>query len=334
MALISRVWMIAFAGLAVIGLSPAASAQSVPVTIAVSSSSLAYGGLQIAIQDGLFQKNGLEPKVIVMDSGNAAISAVVAGSAVFSGAGVSEVLAARTRGVGIVIAANIYRGLSGSLVLAKSVAAKLAVAPSAPVEQRLHALDGLSIASPSATSAYTVPYRGAALAAGAKINFVYMTQPAMVAALQAGAVQGISAGAPFSLTPVLKGDGVLWISGPRGELPPAYQLTSSACLQTSLDYAKAHPDTIRQLRAVFDDLAELIKTDPDTAKSLLGKAYPQLTPQLLDAAFAESAPNWAQPRMTPDDIRQEIKVQVGAGMLPGVEKQDPQAALLPWPERK
>ena len=91
-----------------------------------------------------------------MESGNAAISAVVAGSAVFSGAGASEVLAARVRGVDIVIVANIYRGLSGSVVLAKSVAAKLGVSPTAPVEQRLHALDGLAIASPSATSAYTI----------------------------------------------------------------------------------------------------------------------------------------------------------------------------------
>ena len=142
-----------------------------------------------------------------------------------------------------------------------------------------------------------------------------MTQPAMVAALQAGAVQGISAGAPFSLTPVVNGDGVLWISGPRGELPAANQLTSSACLQTSLDYAKAHPETISRLRAVFDDLAALIKTKPEQAEAMLGKAYPQLAPKLLDAAFAESAANWSQPRMTPDDIRQEIKVQMGAGIF-------------------
>jgi ABC-type nitrate/sulfonate/bicarbonate transport system substrate-binding protein len=336
MNLVPLTLAILLAGTAIVGpvFAPPAAAQDTSVPIAVSSSSLAYGGLQIAIQDGLFQKHGLDPKVIVMDSGNAAISAVVAGSAVFSGAGASEVLTARLRGVDIVIVANLYRGLSGSVVLAKSVAAKLGMLPSAPVDQRLHALNGLAIASPSATSAYTIPYRSAALAAGAKINFVYMSQPAMVAALQAGAVQGISAGAPFSLTPTLNGDGVLWISGPRGELPPADQLTSSACLQTSLEYAKAHPDTMRRLRAVFEDLAAFIKTKPDEAKAMLGKAYPQLTPQLLDAAFAESAANWAQPRMTPADIQQEIKVQVGAGMLAGVEKLDPAAALLPWPDGK
>jgi ABC-type nitrate/sulfonate/bicarbonate transport system substrate-binding protein len=304
-------------------------AAATPVAIAVSSSSLAYGGLKIALAAGLFEQNGLEPKVIVMDSGNAAISAVVSGSAAFSGAGAGEVLAARVRGVDVVIVANIYRGLSGSLVLAKPVAEKLGVSPSAPVEQRLKALNGLAIAAPSATSAYLTPYKSAAMAAGATVNFLYMTQPAMVAALQVGAIQGMSAGAPFSLTPVLNGTGVLWISGPKGELPPADQLTSSACLQTSAEFARSHPDTIRALRAVFTDLAKLIKDKPDEAKALLAKAYPQLEPKLVDAAFTESSANWSQPVMTADDIRQEIRVQVGAGVLPGVDKLDPAAVLAP-----
>jgi len=33
--------------------------------------------------------------------------------------------------------------------------------------------------------------------------------------------------------------------------------------------------------------------------------------------------------MTADDIRQEIRVQVGAGALPGVDKLDPAAVLAP-----
>jgi ABC-type nitrate/sulfonate/bicarbonate transport system substrate-binding protein len=150
----------------------------------------------------------------------------------------------------------------------------------------------------------------------------------MVAALQVGAIQGMSAGAPFSLTPVLNGSGVLWISGPKGELPAADRLTSSACLQTTLDYAKGHPDVIRAARATFADVATLIQQKPAEAKAFLAKAYPSLEPAMLDAAFAESSANWSQPVMTVDDIRQEIKVQQGAGALPGVEKLDPAAVLL------
>ena len=60
--------------------------------------------------------------------------------------------AARARGQNVVIVGNFYRGLSASVVLSKTVADKLNVTANAPVQQRLRALDGLTIASPSATS--------------------------------------------------------------------------------------------------------------------------------------------------------------------------------------
>ncbi len=310
--------------LLLLGIGGPAQAADTPITLALSSTTLAYGGLRIAERAKMFQLHGLEPRIIVMDSGNAAISAVLGHSADFSSAGPGEVLAAAVRGRQVVIVLNVYRGLSGSLILAKPVADKLGIAANAPVEQRLRALDGLSIAAPSATSAYLTPYKGAAEAAGAKIKFVYMTQPAMVAALQVGAVQGIIVGAPFSLTPVTQGSGVLWISGPKGELPPAFRPASSAGLQTSEEYAAAHPQIIAQLRAVFDDLAKLIRDKPDEAEALLAQAYPSVD---AAAAFSESAANWSQPVMTADDIAQEIRIQVASGSLPGVADIKPASVL-------
>lgn len=299
--------------------------------IALSSSTLAYGGLRIAEQGGLFQRHGLIPRIIVMDSGNAAISAVLGRSAEFSASGPGEVLAAKMRGRDMVILANVYRGMSGSLVLGKAVAERLDLPPGAQVAARLRALDGLVIAAPSATSAYLTPVKNAAEAVGAKIRFVYMSQPAMVAALQAGAVQGIVAGAPFSLTAVGNGSGVPWISGPKSELPATSLPASSACLQTSVVYAKAHPETVRALQDVFAELSRLITDRPAEAEALLGKAYPQLGAAGTKAAFDESASNWSRPAMTEDDIRQEIRIQASTGALPGVDKVAPGSVLVPFP---
>ena len=242
----------------------AARAQGalIPVTLAVSSNSLAYGGLNIATRARLFERHGIALKVVVMDSGNAAISAVLSGSIEFASAGPGEVIAVRLRGQKVVIINNVYRGLSGSLILAKSVADKLPAVASATLEGKLKSLDGLAIATPSATSAYTHPYKSSAEAAGVKIRFVYMAQPAMAAALQAGAIQGLIAGAPFSVTAVTSGAGVLWISGPTGELPASALPASSACLETSEAYAAAHPDIIQKMRAGFDTLSAYLREQP------------------------------------------------------------------------
>jgi ABC-type nitrate/sulfonate/bicarbonate transport system substrate-binding protein len=305
------------------------ASAATPVTLAISSNTLAYGGLRIAEGAGLFLKNGLAPRIVVMDSGNAAISAVLGRSAEFSASGPGEVLAAKVRGRDLVIILNIYRGLTGSLVLSKASAAKTGVAPDAPIEQRLRQLNGLSIAQPSATSAYLHPYKAASEAVGAKIKFVYMTQPAMVAALQAGAVDGIVAGAPFSLASITNGSGVLWISGPKDELPEPVRPTSSTCLQTTVEYAKSNPGVIAAMRGVAADLAAFIRDKPDEALAILARAFPSLDVPSAKAAFAENARNWSAPKMTPDDIKREIEIQVSSGSLPGVAAIDPASVLLP-----
>ena len=306
-----------------------ARAAGTPITIAVSSNSLAYGGLRIAQAAGLFQRHGIEPRIVVTNSGNAAVSALVSGSAEFSAAGPSEVLAAKVRGRSLVIVLNFYRGLSGSLVLSKAAAAKAGVAADTPVEQRLRALDGLQIAVPSATSAYLHPFRAGTDAVGAKPKFLYMTQPAMVAALQAGAIDGMVGAAPFSLTAATNGSGTLWISGPREDLPEALRPASSACLQTTLDYAKAHPDLIQAMRQVGTDMAALIRDRPAEAEAFLDKAYTNLDTASAKAAFEESAANWSRPVMTVDDIKREISIQASSGALPGVEAIDPASVLAP-----
>ncbi len=323
----------ALGGIGATLLAPAALAQTpaIPLTIAVSSNSLAYGGLRIAEQADLFAKNGIAAKIVVMDSGNAAMAALVSGSAQFSAAGPGEVLAARVRGQKIIIVANVYRGLSGSVILSKVIASKLGDAVTSSQATKIKALDGLTIAAPSATSAYLTPIKSAADAVGAKVKFVYMAQPAMVAALATGAVQGMIAGAPFSLAPVTAGTGVLWLSGPKGDLPKEVLPASSACYETTEDYAAKNPDHLRRFLQVFQDLAVFLKDQPAQGRQMLAKAFGQLTASDANATYDEEWQNWARPVISVEDVKQEIAIQVSSGNLPGVEKIDPASVL--WAPR-
>ena len=292
------------------------------VSIAMSSSGLPYGGLRIAQNTGLFETHGLKPRLIVSESGNAATTALLSRSVDFSGSGPSEAMVARARGQDIIIVGNLYRGLSGSLVLAKSVIEKLGVKVDAPVADRLKALDGLIIASPSATSAYTGPVKNGAADAGAKPKLVYMAQPAMPAALETGAIQGMIGAAPFSTVPVVKGTGVIWISGPRAQFPAQHMPTSSACLQTSEAYAKANPEIVRKLQAMIVDLATFIKQKPDEAKVALGKAYSTFDTPTLDSVFEQDSDNWARPIFTEADMEQERRILEETQSVPGLKDVD------------
>jgi ABC-type nitrate/sulfonate/bicarbonate transport system substrate-binding protein len=300
------------------------------VTIAVSSTSFVLGGVRIGEQAGLFATNGLHARIVVMESGNAAMSALIGGSAQFTVAGPGEVLAARARGQDVVIVANLYKGLAGSVVLSRDAVASLNVAPNAPVMERLRALNGLSIAVPSATSALLAPVRDAAEAAGAHIRFSYMSQPAMVAALESKAVQGIDASFPFAGTPIIRGTGVLWIDGPGAELAQ-FSPASSSCIQTTGAYATANADTVRRLQKSIVAIADYVGERPAEAKQALAKGYPQLGPTEIDLAFSEQQKNWTKPFLSVDDIRHEIGLLKASANLPGLDAIDPASVLVPGP---
>lgn len=299
-------------------------AQAAPTELAISMSSNAmpFGGLRIAQQMGLFEKHGFKARLIVSESGNAATTALISRSVQFAGSGPSQALTARARRQELVIVANLYRGLSGSLVLSKAAIDKTGVKPDAPVAQRIKALDGMTVASPSATSAYTGPIKNAAEQQGVKVRLVYMAQPAMPAAIETGAIQGMIAAVPFSTVPVIKGTGLLWISGPKAEFPAEFMPTSSACLQTTEAYAKANPDVVKRLQDMVLELAKVIQEHPAEAKAALGRAYPDFDPATLDQAFATDSANWAKPIFTVADMEQERKILEETESVPGVKELD------------
>ncbi len=328
MILARRSVLLAAAGAAALPTAARAQAKLTPIVMAVSSNSLAFGGMHIALQAGLFEKNGLSPKVIVSESGAAAMAAVLSGSVDFAAGATGEVLAARLHGQKIVMVTNFYRGLSGSLVLSKTIADRLGAASTLPLAAKLKALDGLVIATPSATSSYTRPYKNSAQSVGATPRLVYMTQPAMLAALQSGAIQGFIAGAPFTISAVKNGTGVVWISGPRGELPAEELPATSACFDTSEDYVAAHPEIIRAFQAVFADLIMLIRDHPQDALRHLSEAYPQLDSDSAAEIFRDESPNWSRPVLSEADAQHEIALQVASGLLKGAETVAPKDLLV------
>jgi ABC-type nitrate/sulfonate/bicarbonate transport system substrate-binding protein len=311
--------------------SVAAQTSPIEVTVAVSSTSFVLGGVRIAENAGIFAKHGVRPKIIVMESGNAAMSALISKSADFAIAGPPEALAARARKQDIVIAANLYRGLAGSVVVLKTKAAQLKIKTDAPIADRLRALAGLRVAFPSATSSLLGPIRSAADTLGAKIQYTYMAQPAMVAALETGAIDAMMASYPFAGVPVLKGSGVIWIDGPAGELPEAALPTSSSSLLTTGAYAKTGGDVVRRLQQAIVESGEFIKAKPDEAKRALAAGYKDLDDKAVDIAFAQQWRNWTQPRFSAADISHEIELLEKSGQVPGLKDIDPATMLLQIP---
>ena len=308
----------------------AASAQQLrEVSMGLSSTSFVTFPAYAASELGLFKKHGLDVKMTVMTDASIATSALIGGSIDTIAAAASDAVAATLNGQEIVVFENLYNGFSGSLIFSKATAEKLGVSPTAPVADKLKALKGLIIASPSASSNFTLAPRGAAKSVGADVRFAYVGQPAMAAALKSSAVQGFVASAPLWVQAVNDGDGVIWLSGPKGEFERQFTPASASLMEARRDYAQAHPDVIRDMKAGFADFVDLVKKDPDQIKQLMKKRYPSLDDKMVGLLFEAEAEAWKAVPYGAADMAHDIEYIIAGGLkLPNIEKLDPASLIF------
>ena len=283
--------------------------------------------LRIATEMGLFQKHGLQPKFIVMDSGSAAATALISGSVNVIQAGMGELVAARAAKQDVVGVLNLYGRTSATMVLAKSVADKLGVSPTASPTERLKALDGLLIATTTATSSTTISYLAAAKRAGATFRSAFMGQAAMPAALDTGAVQGFASAGPFWTVPVTRGTGVVWLSGPKGELPADLMTASANQIMMMRPFAEKNPDLVKRLRDVYADFVKALDERPADVKAAIIKLYPDIERPVIDMLFESEKVSWNAKPLTPEDVAKEISFMKGMN-LPGLDQIDPVASVF------
>lgn len=320
------------AGLALLALvSTAAIAQEpIKITIGLASGSLPSSGPRFAQQMGLFQRHGLDPKITIMEDASVATMGLISGSLDFDVAAPSDAIIANARGQNLGVVATVYGGYSPALVLSRKIADEIKVSPKAPVADRIRALDNLVIASTSATSNFSLGIKCAMATTQGTPRLTFMSQPAMVAALESGAVQCFIASAPFYGIPAIKGTGVIWLSGPKGEYPDGCATTYAATINTSMAYAKANPDVIRRLKAVFAEFAEAVRTRPNDVKAAIGTLFPDIDKATIDLLFQSESLGYAASPPTAEGLAREITfVKLSGVPVPNLDSVDPAKLLIP-----
>jgi ABC-type nitrate/sulfonate/bicarbonate transport system substrate-binding protein len=312
--------------LACVALNHAACAQQLePVRIGLSSVSMPSSAPKIANALGLFSKHGLNPTLIQMQDASANTMGLISGSVDFVTAQPTDVIVSQGRGQKLVAVSSVYRGFAIMLVVSKAAIDRMKVSAKAPVTDRLRALDGLVIASASATSAATLALKSATAAAGSHVRMTYMSQTAMVAALSNGAIQGFLASAPFYASAMRNGSGEIWLAGPDGDFPANSTLANNITLNTKLDYALAHRDLVTRMAAVFSDFGRTVRERPDAVKAAIKQVFPDLDPNTIDLVFEREARGWGGAgKLTEQEMAHDIAiVKAGGADLPMLDSISP-----------
>jgi len=300
------------------------------VVLAVPNVALTFAPGYLAEDLGLFAKQGLNVKSVVI-TGIGSANAVISGSADFaeiSGATLARAAARGQRMLGIVSTLN---RPTIQIVLRKELATSLDPKGSdikgfdikAPLDQRMQALRGRTIAVDSINSvihAYVLLLARRAGVSPDEIRIAPMAPTNAMAAYQTRQIDGFAMSMPWPLQPVLEGSAVVIASGSDGDPADMYPFGHNVFV--------AKPETCERRKSACEKLGKAMVEAidsmldrPHEALALLKKRFGAFDEKLLAAGLTEIRKGTPRPPVvTKADLENAELYNIGAGLLKPEEK--------------
>jgi NitT/TauT family transport system substrate-binding protein len=287
-----------------------------PVRIAVGGDSLSYSTAWTAKGAGLFEKEGLDVTwtPTIADAAQSMALLLSRQTDVLQG-NFTTAMAAVIAGRDVKVFAAGAVGYTNFIVISKAKAdefAKAGVTPQSPIADRIRALRGLRIGTGSAAGPGPIALQKALKTVGLDINkdvrSIDIQPNPSLAAFRAGQLDANMGSVPNAVLAVLDGTGVMWISGPSGEV----SVWNDAYMQvwmTTGTYAKDQPEVLKRILSGLEKTTEIIEKDPETALTALKLKFTDLDDKVLRASFDVSRKSHsADPHVRQQLVQQSIDV--------------------------
>ena len=239
-----------------------AQAPLTKATVAVGGQGLFYMTLYMAVDGGFFRDQGLDITILDVGSGTRQAAAIMGGSAELSTIGLEQNMQANARGGGLIAVCSCFNAFPMSIVLSKAAVEKNGFVPGMPLDEKIKRLHGLRLGISSPGSSTEGFVRTLLLSRGLSPENEVSLQPVgggapMLAALEAGGIDGFVWGPPFSTTAVTKDNAVVVIDPMNGEAAHADPDKAAASIRARFP---GMDDT--QYRAAFDIFVKGVPTTP------------------------------------------------------------------------
>ena len=252
--------------------------------MAVPVVGLAFSLGYLADYLNLWEKHGVKMKTVEI-SGIGAMNSVISGSTDFTQSSGSAITRAAARGQRMLAIVATIDKPSVQVVLRKDLAAGFD--PKAPLEKRVQALRGKTIAVDAINSIIHAYVRFIAKRAGfdpEEIRIAVLQPPNMLAALKSKQIDGFAMAPPWVQKPVLDGDAVMVASGPDGD-PSDLTPFANTAVATKPDTCVKRKALCEGVGQTFKEAVAFMLDRPNEALALLKKRFAQLDERQLAAAF-------------------------------------------------
>lgn len=268
----------------------AATAGQRQLTIKAAAPSLTIAVPLTMVADKTDRAHGLA--VDLQASGTSSthvIDAVIARQVEFGSAGAPTVLQAIREGADLKIIAAVVNNLQ-VMVIRDDVMKRLGVSPTAPIEERVRALKGLTIATGAIGSAHYQILRAYLKKYGLDpdkdIRLVGVEDTsALVSGIDHKRYDAIAYASGIVEQAVANSGAKVWISNPRGDIPGSEDVKTSLIFARSETIEKKRAD-VDALRAALTDALRNVQDDhAATGQTLRAKNFPELDPAVWDLAW-------------------------------------------------
>ena len=293
--------------------------KKIRVTIPVPA--LTFYPLYVGVDKGFFARQGFDVEIIQTSGDGPDVDALIAGSVDFTVSTPNRLFMAYEQGKPLLAVANLGNRMAIDCVMNKDVATKLGVSVDTPLEQRVKALKGLTVAGtrPGAfTYLLLVGYaRRFGLEPQKDVQIIGIGGPAaQVPAVENNQVAVACMGAPAPELAISRGKAVMFTSNVRGG-DPEHDNFLFELLYVRPDFAKSNADVVRRMNRGFIDAIAFIHEAADAEQlPVLKKNFSGAPDDILLAAMKGMRPIFTRDaRITEESVNKAAKFLVQTGVV-------------------
>jgi NitT/TauT family transport system substrate-binding protein len=260
------------------------------VSIAEAPSALQTLPIAIAESHGFFKKNGLEASIKTVNGGAAIVAALQSGSVQFASATASPIVAADDEGAGLQMLSSLST-YPEQIVMSTKKAEEVGITESTPVEQKLEALKGMSVAVTELGGGlqYTLDYALSSVGmSDSDVQTVAVTPySSQINALRANRVDAIAPSSPYGSLAVSEGIGVMVANIWQGEVPSLPTTDPFQVLAVQESYASGNEEVMEEMRKALAESFAFIRANPKEASEEAVKVVEGFTLPLMEEVIGK-----------------------------------------------
>jgi sulfonate transport system substrate-binding protein len=313
----------ALAGMLVVPLTvPAAQAQErQKIKVTVPTISTIFYPLYYGQEKGLFAKENMDIEVISTNGDGPDVDAVIAGSAQFAISSPNRLFTSFEQGKPLKAVAMFARRMAIDCAMNKQVADKLGITAQTPLETKLKAMKGLTVAGtrPGAFTYVLLDVYGKRVGLTAQKDFQLIGvggAASMLPALENNQIAIGCTGSPFTELAVSRQKAIRFTNNARGD-DPAFDDFLFEMVYALPDYLQSNGDTVRGfLRAVFASVNEILDTPSADHMPMLKKLYGGVPDDVLLETYENTKLIFSRDGMvTPGSVQKAGAFMVESGAI-------------------